>query len=148
MAATRTAALAVGLCGLSALTACGPASDPAAEEVAMSAAAGQAFYLEYCAACHGRTGRGDGPAAAGLATRPADLTQLTARNGGTFPVLPVMGRIYGYSQGRGGGGGPMPEFGPLLDGEVMLVDLGDGVLTPTPVRLIALVNHLGTLQPD
>lgn len=128
------------------LAACGP--EAAGPPAAVSQASGRAFYMDYCAACHGASGRGDGPAAAGLTARPADLTQLTARNGGTFPVLPVMGKIYGYSQGRGGGGGPMPEFGPLLDGETLLVDLGDGVLTPTPVKLIALVNYLGELQPD
>lgn len=112
-----------------------------------SEVAGRGLYTDYCAACHGSAGRGDGPAAAGLAARPADLTQLAAANGGSFPVLRVMGRIYGYGQGRPGAD-PMPEFGPLLDGETMLADLGDGVLTPTPVKLVALVNYLGYLQPD
>lgn len=127
------------------LAGCGP---DAAGQAAGAAGEpqGRALYLTYCAACHGRSGRGDGPAAEGLSPRPADLTRLAARNGGTFPVLPVMGKIYGYSQGRGGGGGPMPEFGPLLEGELMLVDLGDGVLTPTPEKLVALVNYLGYLQ--
>ncbi|MCC6304043.1 MAG: cytochrome c [Rhodobacteraceae bacterium] len=109
--------------------------------------AGRGLYAEYCAACHGPRGRGDGPAAAGLAVRPADLSALAAANGGRFPVLKVMARIYGYGQGRPGED-PMPEFGPLLEGETMLADLGDGVATPTPVRLVALVNYLGWLQPD
>ncbi|MBI2318797.1 MAG: CopD family protein [Betaproteobacteria bacterium] len=34
---------------------------------------GRAIYLDQCALCHGDTGRGDGPAAAGLSPRPADL---------------------------------------------------------------------------
>lgn len=34
---------------------------------------GARLYAANCAACHGETGRGDGPAAAGMAIRPADL---------------------------------------------------------------------------
>lgn len=37
-------------------------------------AAGQTVYAENCAACHGDTGRGDGPKAAGLPAKPADWT--------------------------------------------------------------------------
>jgi high-affinity iron transporter len=36
--------------------------------------AGRALYAQECSACHGASGRGDGPAAAGLEPRPADLT--------------------------------------------------------------------------
>jgi mono/diheme cytochrome c family protein len=34
---------------------------------------GQAVYMQTCAACHGESGRGDGPQAPGLPTQPADL---------------------------------------------------------------------------
>ncbi|HEY3066780.1 MAG TPA: c-type cytochrome [Methylomirabilota bacterium] len=36
--------------------------------------AGQAVYAGQCVVCHGESGRGDGPSAAGFATKPADLT--------------------------------------------------------------------------
>jgi putative copper resistance protein D len=36
---------------------------------------GAAVYAENCAVCHGATGRGDGPAAAGSPIRPANLTE-------------------------------------------------------------------------
>jgi mono/diheme cytochrome c family protein len=107
---------------------------------------GRALYGDYCAACHGDTGRGDGPAAAALRPRPPDLTGLSARNQGEFPMLAVMGKVYGYSRGEGGGGGAMPEFGPLLEGETVLYDAGDGIPTPTPVRLIELAEHVRSLQ--
>jgi high-affinity iron transporter len=42
-----------------------------------SLARGVAVYQGNCASCHGMAGRGDGPAAAGLDPRPADLTALT-----------------------------------------------------------------------
>jgi mono/diheme cytochrome c family protein len=35
---------------------------------------GQRLFAANCAICHGESGRGDGPAAAGLFVRPADLT--------------------------------------------------------------------------
>lgn len=41
---------------------------------AVSVAGGAALYRTHCAQCHGPQGRGDGPAAAGLARPPADLT--------------------------------------------------------------------------
>jgi putative copper export protein/mono/diheme cytochrome c family protein len=47
---------------------------PGEPYAAPSVARGAALYAENCALCHGATGRGDGPAAAGLAVHPADLT--------------------------------------------------------------------------
>ena len=41
---------------------------------APSLAAGGRVYAARCAQCHGASGRGDGPAGAGLTPRPADLT--------------------------------------------------------------------------
>ena len=38
------------------------------------AAKGKAKYQEVCAACHGASGKGDGPAAAGLPTKPRNHT--------------------------------------------------------------------------
>ena len=38
------------------------------------AARGEKVYKNLCSACHGRYGRGDGPAAAELVVRPADFT--------------------------------------------------------------------------
>lgn len=37
-------------------------------------AAGAALFKQYCAVCHGETGKGDGAGAAGLAVKPRDLT--------------------------------------------------------------------------
>ena len=41
---------------------------------AAAVAEGKKTYTTYCAPCHGDRGRGDGPAAAGLAKSPADHT--------------------------------------------------------------------------
>ena len=47
---------------------------PLVPYTAASIAHGAVFFASHCAACHGPTGRGDGPAAAGLPRPPADLT--------------------------------------------------------------------------
>lgn len=105
---------------------------------------GAGDYARLCASCHGPEGRGDGPAAAGLASRPADLTRIARRAGGTYPRLQVMSRIYGYTMGSSDS--HMPQFGDLLEGPSVLYDPGDGIETPTPARLVALQQYLETLQ--
>lgn len=105
---------------------------------------GAADFAANCAACHGVTGRGDGEAAVGLAKRPADLTVLSARNGGVFPGTQVMAQIWGYT-GRDEGR-VMPEFKELLDSETVLFDGGDGIATPTPLRLVQLAEYVRGLQ--
>lgn len=37
---------------------------------------GRELYLEHCAVCHGKEGRGDGPAASGMNPPPADFQDL------------------------------------------------------------------------
>ncbi|MES2434194.1 MAG: c-type cytochrome [Pseudomonadota bacterium] len=101
-------------------------------------------YADYCAACHGASGKGDGEAAAGLAKKPADLTRLAARNHGTFPTTKVMAQIWGYAGKKGEG--VMPDFAPLLKGDSVPYDGGDGIATPTPVRLVELAEYLKVLQ--
>jgi copper resistance protein D len=47
---------------------------PSVPYTAISVTHGAALYRTHCVGCHGPAGRGDGPAAAGLPKRPADLT--------------------------------------------------------------------------
>ena len=124
---------ALGLLG--GLAACMP---PAPPEVS-----GRALYVDYCAACHGDGGRGDGPAAAGQTPPPVDLTRLSARNRGEFPLVRVMSYIDGYTRDTSEG---MPEFGALLEGRMIPVETGPGILTPTPEPLVALADYLRSLQ--
>lgn len=53
---------------------------------APSAAAGQETFLKYCASCHGKTAKGDGPVAFALRTPPPDLTTLSKRHEDKFPA--------------------------------------------------------------
>ena len=101
-------------------------------------------FAALCVDCHGVDGRGGGPAAAGMQPAPVDLTRVAANNGGVFPRLQVMGHIYGFTPGRSES--PMPEFGDLLDGPTIPYDAGDGNPTPTPVRLVALMEYVEAMQ--
>ncbi|MFN4129591.1 MAG: c-type cytochrome [Paracoccaceae bacterium] len=101
-------------------------------------------FANYCAGCHGLSGKGDGELAGTLARRPANLTRLARRNGGTFPTTQVMAKIWGYTGGKGTG--VMPNFGPLLDSDTVPYDGGDGIMTPTPMRLVQIAEHLQSIQ--
>ena len=106
---------------------------------------GAADFTTFCSACHGAGGAADGAAAAGLKQAPADLTRLSARNGGVFPGTAVMGKIWGYTGGRDSHA-VMPEFAALLQSDLVPYDGGDGIFTPTPLRLVQIAEHLQTLQ--
>jgi mono/diheme cytochrome c family protein len=68
-------------------------------------------FRTYCAACHGTSARGDGPLADSMRRRPADLTEIAQRNGGTFPSGVVYRTIDGRQPLRGHGGPDMPVWG-------------------------------------
>ena len=120
-----------------ALMACVPA-DP------HEGVSGRNAFLESCAGCHGVDATGAGAMAEGLDPRPADLTTISARNGGTFPRDYVMSVIDGYQ--RGSHFSPaMPEFGATDLGETVIVE-ENGVGTPVPERLLALADYLESIQ--
>lgn len=106
---------------------------------------GRAIFNENCAMCHGANARGGGALAAGMKPAPADLTVLARENGGAFPVNRVLSQIDGYLKGDLAGDG-MPEFGTLLEGELVPVETDDGAMTPTPRPLAALLAYMETIQ--
>lgn len=133
----RLAALALAP---AALVACGAMTAmPEPEE-------GAALFAENCAVCHGPGGRGGGPLAEDLRPAPPDLTRIAARAGGSFPRVEVLSTIDGYTRGNKAQGPDMPEFGRLLRGETVPVDTGDGVMSPVPRPLAALLVYLESIQ--
>jgi mono/diheme cytochrome c family protein len=75
---------------------------------------GQPLYLRYCAACHGRQGRGDGPVAPALGEKPTDLTRLAATHGEKFPLQAVIDAIDGTRTVRAHGVSEMPVWGEVF----------------------------------
>jgi mono/diheme cytochrome c family protein len=79
-----------------------------------SAASGQEMFTAYCAACHGRDGKGNGPAAGALKVPPADLTVLARKNGGKYPAMKVSSIVRGEDVVASHGSRDMPTWGPLF----------------------------------
>ena len=105
---------------------------------------GAAPYDGNCAICHAGAGRGDGELAKTLRPAPADLTTITRRYG-TFPGAHVLSVIDGYTRMENPGE-DMPEFGLLLEGSTVPVDIGDGTFSPVPRPLAALLAYLDSIQ--
>jgi mono/diheme cytochrome c family protein len=70
---------------------------------------GESLYRRYCAACHGGSGRGDGPAAGGLCPPPPDLTRV--RSG----IPELMRQIDGRRTIRAHGSAAMPVWGEVFE---------------------------------
>jgi len=79
-----------------------------------SPASGKEMFVSYCASCHGKDAKGDGPAAASLKTPPADLTTLARRNGGKYPSDRVTSILRGQSKLVPHGDQEMPVWGPVF----------------------------------
>jgi mono/diheme cytochrome c family protein len=76
---------------------------------------GRDIYNYFCVSCHGPDGRGDGPVATALRTRPADLRRLSAGSGGTFPTTRVRAVLTeGMPATPAHGTAEMPVWGPIF----------------------------------
>lgn len=109
---------------------------------------GREDFQTYCATCHG-TGTTPGPLAREMNLTPTPLADLTKMNEGNFPEARVMSKIVGYREhGKmvGAQPGQMPAFEEMLDGPTVLYDTGDGIPTPTPLRLVRLMEYIKGIQ--
>jgi len=103
-------------------------------------ASGAELFKTYCASCHGAGGQGNGPLARVLRQPPADLTQLSKRNGGTFPDVRVRRLIDGRDV-ESHGDREMPVWGDAFRATV------EGRSSETAAaRIAALVDHLASIQ--
>lgn len=109
---TRWSVLAGGA-GIALSAALALAQQPAGPSHA-AAAKGAIAYKRYCASCHGATGKGDGSIAAELRTAPTNLTLISKRNGGRFPLERVARQTDGRDSIRAHGTPDMPAWGEVF----------------------------------
>ena len=112
---------------------------------AQDAEQGRAIFERYCTSCHGIEATGNGPMVAVLTLKPANLTRLSAENGGTFPLIRVVKRIDGRDP-LVSHGSPMPIYGDFFEDRdaTMKTESGQPIMTSQPV--VDLVAYLKTLQ--
>jgi len=79
-----------------------------------SPASGEEMFISYCAACHGKDGKGTGPAADALKVPATNLTTLASKNGGKYPSMKVASVIRGEDVLAAHGSRDMPVWGKLF----------------------------------
>jgi mono/diheme cytochrome c family protein len=100
---------------------------------------GEEMFNTYCAVCHGKGGKGDGPAATEFKIPPANLTLLALNNNGKFPADHVAETIRtGPRNAKAHGSKDMPVWGTLF------ASLGDSAQVNQ--RIHNLTSYVETLQ--
>ena len=109
---------------------------------------GKREYEQKCASCHGLTGKGDGYYKPYLSVAPTNLSVITKKNNGVFPVDYVVQSIDGRGAVKAHGPREMPIWGreyALTAGEYY----GDAPYDANAfvrARILALIDYLNRLQ--
>src|ERR1035437_2734444 len=101
-----------------------------------SPASGQEMYTTYCAVCHGKDGKGNGPAAEALKVPPPDLTTLARKNDNSYPSDRVRSAIAGDVRGSK----EMPVWGELF------WCMSQGHSSEVQLRISNLNKHIESMQ--
>ena len=115
------------------------ARDEPAAATALSA--GRDTFRQFCGPCHGGDGEGRGPVAAMLTTPPTDLTSLSRRNNGVFPlaVLEAILRAETRPQTSAHGSESMPIWGATFRAI-------DGSPAFARARIASLLAYIESIQ--
>jgi mono/diheme cytochrome c family protein len=106
---------------------------------------GRQEYMYSCSACHGDSGRGDGPVARFLNVETPSLTTLAQQNNGDFPLLHVIQVIDGRS-----GVGPHGTIMPVWGARFMASEIDDagryGAEVIVRGRILSIARYLESIQ--
>lgn len=106
---------------------------------------GAQLFGDYCAACHGASGKGDGDMADVITIPSPNLTLLSKNNDGIFPMLRVIHTIDGRTGVRAHAS-VMPLFGKTLS--VDTSDLGYAGILTTRGQILSLAMYLESIQEN
>ena len=104
---------------------------------------GRESYLQYCAACHGLSGSGDGPVGGGLKTAPPDLRSIAARRNGKFPTDEIATIIDGRTMPAVHGTREMPVWGRRFSEQLGGAEVGEEAVRG---ELLILLEYLRSIQ--
>jgi mono/diheme cytochrome c family protein len=107
---------------------------------ATSPASGKEMFVSYCASCHGKDAKGDGPAAGALKQAPADLTSLAKRHDGKYPSDLVTSVLRGQTKLMAHGDQDMPVWGPVF------WKMSQGHEEQVQMRIANLNHYIESLQ--
>ena len=110
--------------------------EPSAQTVPLS---GAGMFRDYCAVCHGKDAKGNGPAAPALKQSPANLTTLAKRHEGKFPDSYVASVLRNGVKTPAHGDAEMPVWGPVFTS----MDVDPAIMH---VRIASLVSYIKSLQ--
>jgi mono/diheme cytochrome c family protein len=130
-------ALVAGLCCAAAWAQ--PAAVKTVRPAPTAALDGKSLFLEYCAVCHGKDGKGAGPAADALKQHPTDLTLINKANKGKFPDTKILAILKGERTITAHGNHDMPTWGKTFSDMNVNPNVGQG-------RMNALVMYLEEIQ--
>jgi mono/diheme cytochrome c family protein len=129
-----------------ALVGCQPAQVRAQEEKEKELAVGEIFgakeFRLHCATCHGLEGKGNGPMAQSLRTPLPNLTTLTKRHNGRFPVSYVYKVIDGREMLPAHGTHEMPIWGERYAEEFTRSDIAEHLIRDRIFQLIYYILYI------
>jgi|LNFM01.1.fsa_nt_gb mono/diheme cytochrome c family protein len=102
------------------------------------------LYQAKCAVCHGASGKGDGPYANLLTARPSDLTLISRRNDGEFPLWKIYETISANEMVPAHGVRDMPIWGQELADEA--ATLGMNEKSYIRGRIFSMIAYLLSIQ--
>lgn len=108
---------------------------------------GKEEFQARCSSCHGKNGRGTGPLSIFLKNAPSDLTVLTKKNDGIFPIEKIYRTIYGEDSSYHGSR-DMPIWGDIYFYEANCIYGDMPINTEGYVRgrILSLIEYINRLQ--
>lgn len=106
---------------------------------------GQHYYSQHCATCHGDDAKGGGDLAALLTVEVPDLTTLSQKNDGEYPMLRVIQIIDGRSGVRAHEK-PMPVYGALFREEIQPLGITGAAEPLIRGRVLSIAEYLQSIQ--
>jgi mono/diheme cytochrome c family protein len=118
-----------------------PQGDRSEPTTALALSSGRDSFSRFCGPCHGVDGKGHGPVASILTTPPTDLTSVSRRNMGVFPLttLEALFTAAARLQTAAHGSEQMPIWGPTFTAI-------DGSPAVARARIASLLAYIESIQ--